>query len=480
VETDRPWLEHDLLANMLAGWRSRWQRRRLFRAVAGPDWIRLHLEGDDRPAVVLTCLPGAAHALAHFGSLPGPLLDEMKPTRQHPLIALLSGAELTACGMLPADRVACFAWRDSRGRNLTLLHQLFGARGNTALIDDHGKLHWAWRRPPHALLTTPPDPETWATGREDGPPDVVSGPALEHLAGTLARNLARETRTMLGRRLRTAERLVANLTADFANADRGEFYRRQAEALAASLHTLSAGASAAEVPDPRTGEVMVIPLDPALGPAANMEAWFRKASKAEKGRDVIAARLETARADVTVLNEALAGLDGLEAGGQTPPVERLASLQAWRRTHLAILAEQPAVPGRRPYGPEEPGRPFRRYLIDGRWEVWVGRNNKENDELTHRAAHVRDIWFHAQGVSGSHVVLRTGGRPEQVPRAVLAKAAALAALNSKARHSSLVPVIYTEKRYVRKPRKAPAGTAVCLREKSLFVEPALPAGAVSI
>jgi predicted ribosome quality control (RQC) complex YloA/Tae2 family protein len=118
--------------------------------------------------------------------------------------------------------------------------------------------------------------------------------------------------------------------------------------------------------------------------------------------------------------------------------------------------------------------------VDDRWEVWVGRNNKENDELTHRASHSKDIWLHAQGVPGSHVILRTAGKPEQVPRTVLEKAAALAAQNSRARHSELVPVIFTEKRYVRKPRKALPGTAVCLREKSLFVAPGLAPGVVSI
>jgi predicted ribosome quality control (RQC) complex YloA/Tae2 family protein len=127
-------------------------------------------------------------------------------------------------------------------------------------------------------------------------------------------------------------------------------------------------------------------------------------------------------------------------------------------------------------GPDEPARPFRRYLIEGKWEVWVGRSSAENDELTHRAAHNRDIWLHAQGVAGSHVVLRTQGHPERVPHTVLAKAAALAALHSKARHAQLVPVVHTEKRYVRKPRKSPPGTAVCLRDRSLFARPGVMPG----
>ena len=115
--------------------------------------------------------------------------------------------------------------------------------------------------------------------------------------------------------------------------------------------------------------------------------------------------------------------------------------------------------------------------MDERWEVWIGRSNQENDALTFGAAHGKDIWLHAQGVPGSHVILRTGGKPEQVPRGVLEKAAALAAFHCRAKNSALVPVIWTERRYVRKPRKAPAGAAVCLREKSLFVEPGVPPGA---
>jgi predicted ribosome quality control (RQC) complex YloA/Tae2 family protein len=158
----------------------------------------------------------------------------------------------------------------------------------------------------------------------------------------------------------------------------------------------------------------------------------------------------------------------------TDPVARLAALQQWLDAHPDLLPARKQRP--RGHGPEEPARPFRRYLVDGKWEVWVGRSNTENDELTHRAAHSRDIWLHAQGVAGSHVILRTGGHPERVPRPVLAKAAALAALNSKARHAGLVPVIHTERRYVRKPRKAPAGTAVCLQDQSLFVAPGVMAG----
>ncbi|MBT7310911.1 DUF814 domain-containing protein, partial [bacterium] len=118
--------------------------------------------------------------------------------------------------------------------------------------------------------------------------------------------------------------------------------------------------------------------------------------------------------------------------------------------------------------------PFRRFVIDGKWEVWVGRSSKENDELTHNASSRDDWWLHAQGVSGSHVILRTAGQPENVPNSVREKAAEIAAWFSKARNSSIVPVIITMRKYVRKPRKSLPGAASCEREKTIFVEPKLP------
>ncbi len=118
----------------------------------------------------------------------------------------------------------------------------------------------------------------------------------------------------------------------------------------------------------------------------------------------------------------------------------------------------------------------RRFVLPEGWVVLVGRSNAENDVLTHQAARPRDLWFHARGVAGSHVVLQRGDRQDNPSKGALDQAASIAAYYSKARTSRHAPVIHTEKRYVRKPRKAPPGLAVCLREKVLMVEPKLPPG----
>lgn len=473
------WSDPQVLAGLLAGWRARWSDRPVFRVTAGPNWVRIGLEGESRPGILLTTLSGASVVLAHEGALPRPVAAVLRDTRHHPLAKLLASTKFSGCGMYPDDKIATFRLLKPTGEPVYLIHQLFGARCNTVLLDQNAKLLWSHHRPPHALLAAVPPATIWSHGAASEDAGVVSAAALEHLTAVLLRTTESETKGLLDRRLKSARKLVENLNRDLERAEKGDLYRRRAEALAAHLHELSQGSESVILVDPRDGKNLEIALDPALTPAANMEAWFKKARKADKGREIIAARLEEAREALEILETA--GEDLTVATGEDgPPLQRLERLVAWRKDNAELIPiKTRSGPGGR-YGPEEPARPFRRYLVDDRWEVWVGRNNKENDELTHRASHSKDIWLHAQGVPGSHVILRTAGKPEQVPRTVLEKAAALAAQNSRARHSALVPVIFTEKRYVRKPRKAPPGAAVCLREKSLFVSPGLAPGVVSI
>ena len=115
----------------------------------------------------------------------------------------------------------------------------------------------------------------------------------------------------------------------------------------------------------------------------------------------------------------------------------------------------------------------RRYRTTSGWCVWAGRNNKENDTLTHRLAAQNDYWFHAHGYAGSHVLLRREGHTQEPDKRTLEEAAAVAAYWSKGRTASKVPVVYTMAKFVSKPRGAPPGLAVMKREKTIMVRPEL-------
>ena len=124
---------------------------------------------------------------------------------------------------------------------------------------------------------------------------------------------------------------------------------------------------------------------------------------------------------------------------------------------------------------EEPTVPFRIFHVSGGFEVWAGKSSKNNDELTLQYAKPNDLWFHARGSSGSHVVLRIGTGSGEPSKKAKEQAAAIAAYYSKQRNAKYVPVAMTEKKYIRKPKGATPGTVVMDREKVIMVTPALPA-----
>lgn len=114
---------------------------------------------------------------------------------------------------------------------------------------------------------------------------------------------------------------------------------------------------------------------------------------------------------------------------------------------------------------------FNRLILDKAWDLYIGRSGENNDLLTFSFANKWDIWFHAQGVPGSHVIIRRPKKEVYPPRKVMEQAAQIAAANSKAKHSGTVGVIYTEVRYVSRIRKASPGTVKVKNEKVMFVKP---------
>ena len=116
--------------------------------------------------------------------------------------------------------------------------------------------------------------------------------------------------------------------------------------------------------------------------------------------------------------------------------------------------------------------PFRRFTSADGLPIYVGRNAKENEELTLKFARGEDLWLHAHGVSGSHVVVRLEqGAP--VPPDTLRDAATLALFFSDLKKSGKGEVIYTKRKYVKKAKGRPPGTVTVAQEKALFVELAL-------
>jgi len=117
---------------------------------------------------------------------------------------------------------------------------------------------------------------------------------------------------------------------------------------------------------------------------------------------------------------------------------------------------------------------FRQFILYDKYLIFVGKSSKNNDELTTGFAKQNDYWFHARSVSGSHVVLRYDKSKGDIQKNILEKAAAIAAFYSKAKTSGLVPVSYTQKKYVIKRKGMEPGKVYLLKEKVLIVKPEIP------
>lgn len=247
--------------------------------------------------------------------------------------------------------------------------------------------------------------------------------------------------------LRRLDRLRAQLEGATVEAERS----RQAAALLLSQpHAVRKGMTAAELDDFVGGRVRV-ELEPALNAAANAERLYDLARRRERAARRIPPMLQAGEREA----ERLASLETAIGRGDVPVSSVPPVL---KRTDGAGAGKERVLP-------------YRRYRSRNGLEIRVGRNARANDELTFRHSRPDDIWLHARDVAGAHVVLSWGRRDQNPPEQDVRDAAVLAALHSRGRTSGTVPVDWTRRKYVRKPRKTAPGVVVLERGKTLFVEP---------
>jgi hypothetical protein len=267
----------------------------------------------------------------------------------------------------------------------------------------------------------------------------------------------------LRRRLQARKRLLTSLHDEAATAEEFADERVEADILAAFRKQVPSRATAVELPDLyANGQKRRITLDPALPLQEQIDRRYKSAAKRERSRGVLAKRIDVVKTEIEDIETAV------EESARKQPLTRALSLVQECTSRLGLVTQQKSA------ARAAAAKEYRRFDLGSGWFALVGRNDAENDEITFRVARPDDIWLHAQQTAGSHVVLKCLGKPDNPSNTILERAARIAAHYSKARHSNLVPVIYTRRKYVRKFRGARPGQVVCERVKTLFVEPELP------
>lgn len=272
-----------------------------------------------------------------------------------------------------------------------------------------------------------------------------------------------ELRSRLVEKLKTRiarlQRTIAVIQSELDAASRADEYGRYGTLIMSNLHLVKQGDRSVALDD--AGVSVVVPLEQHLTPVQNAQRYFEKAKQAR-------ARRRIAEQRVAELRDELKLFEGMTL--QLGTIHTYQELKTFMSQHERDLETL----GLNARGEEQEPPPFRVFVVDGGFEVWAGRNSTNNDELTFKHAKANDLWFHARGASGSHVILKVNSAKGEPSKKAKEQAAAIAAYYSKMRNAKTVPVAMTERKFVRKPKGAPAGTVLVEREKVIFVEPALP------
>ena len=236
----------------------------------------------------------------------------------------------------------------------------------------------------------------------------------------------------------------------------------------ANLHLIPQGEKEVELVDFYHERPIQIKLKPELNAQQNAEQYYQKQKKHRSRVTHLEEQIVRLEQELEMYKETREGFSKfpepqelrLNSGGMDFELYR--QMSVFGNQHLPLLeSAKPELTQQK--------HNFVEFKKDG-FTVLMGKNAKQNDSLTFSYSRKDDLWLHARDTTGSHVIIRnpTAG---PIPHPVLEFAAALAALHSKRKGEGLVPVQYTERKYVRKVKNGAAGQVIVDREKVLMVEP---------
>ncbi|MDR1913294.1 MAG: NFACT family protein [Clostridiales bacterium] len=206
---------------------------------------------------------------------------------------------------------------------------------------------------------------------------------------------------------------------------------------------------------------VTIPLQADLTPAENAQWYFKKYNKAKRTFAALQDQIKNNNKDLEYLLSVQNSIDSAVDESDIADI----------REELIESGFLKKNRGLNPGGSNSKSRKSKplKYVSSDGFDIYVGKNNKQNDELTLRVAEPEDMWLHTKSIPGSHVIIRANGRA--VSDTAITEAAILAAFFSKGKNSSQVPVDYTLKRYVKKPNGARPGMVIYENNKTAFITP---------
>ena len=317
-------------------------------------------------------------------------------------------------------------------------------------------------RPPERVKALPRDAPELSAGTRDlaAARDMDQIWRRKEQQAALQRKRSELLRRVRSRLKRLARRL-AKQSEDLGNTRDAERHRLWGDLLKINRHRLGANQRSLRVInefDPERPEVE-IPLDPQATPTTNMERHFRRYRKLQQAAPHVERRLNQTRAELKLWRATEAAIQAMGS-----PDDLLRLEEGWSKEQRALL--RPRTAG----GIRDTAQPSVMTRLSGDWYlIFVGRNKTENDRVTFRIGNGRDWWFHAQGISGAHVIVRNP-RGGNLPRFTVAEAAWLAAYYSQRRGEGGLEIDYTQRKYVRKVKGGEPGQVTYSQNRTIRVD----------
>lgn len=246
-------------------------------------------------------------------------------------------------------------------------------------------------------------------------------------------------------------------TRQMKDTEKKDKYRIYGELINTYGYGLEPGAKSLEALNYYTNEMITIPLDPTITPGENAKKYFDKYNKLKRTADALETYLVETKSEIEHLESIATSLD-----------------IALAEEDLVQIKEEMVQSGyikRKNTGGKKAkitSKPFHYISSDG-YDMYVGKNNYQNEELTFKFADGNDWWFHAKGQPGSHVIVKTRG--DELPDRTFEEAGRLAAFYSKGRQAPKVEIDYIQKKHVKKPGGGKPGFVVYYTNYSLMIEP---------
>lgn len=268
-------------------------------------------------------------------------------------------------------------------------------------------------------------------------------------------NLRKSIQTQLERNYHKRTNQLNDLNA----ASKREQYKIYGELIMANLHLIEPGANNFECLNYYTNETVEIPLDSKFSASKNAQKCFKKYGKLKTAFKLVQDQLKHTNHTIAYLENILNAIDQCEG------VEELSDIIE-ELSSEGIIKNKVTRKSNKKYKTQS--KPYHYVSSDG-IDIYVGKNNFQNDFLTLKLADKNDLWLHAKNIPGSHVIVKCD--LDSLPDSTLEEAAALAAYYSKARNSSTVPIDYTLRKNVKKPNSSKPGMVIYETNFTIYITP---------